>query len=159
MAFKKITDAHRKAITKHGGYSGGKEKYLHYIWRTMRDRCTNPTHAQYKYYGAKGITVCERWQEYENFVEDMGERPNKEYSLDRIDNRLGYFPSNCKWSTRSEQQKNKNTTRRYTNGSFTGTLVECAKHLGISKESAHWRYKNWATFSRGEAWQELQKNA
>jgi hypothetical protein len=145
------------ARTRHGGYLGGKEKAEHYIWRTMLARCNNPTAKNYEYYGAQGIKVCKRWCKYENFLVDMGERPSTDYSLDRIDNTKGYSKSNCRWATRSEQQKNKSSTRWYTDGEFTGTLVECATHIGISKELAFWRFKQWGSFEKGKSWQELQK--
>ena len=76
-------------------------------WRNMIDRCTNPNAWNYKYYGQRGITVCERWLEsFENFLADMGERP-KDLTLDRIDVEKGYEKTNCKWATWSEQQANK----------------------------------------------------
>jgi hypothetical protein len=95
--------------------------------------------------------------QYGNFIVDMGMRPSDAHSLDRIDNNQGYTPSNCRWATRSEQQKNKTTTRLYTNGEFTGTLLECATYLGISKELAYYHWKNNKTFERGVEWRELQK--
>ena len=134
----------------------GKEQPSHYIWRSMVARCTNPAQQSYKYYGARGITVCERWMQYENFLADMGE-PTKGMSLDRVDNDKGYAPDNCRWATASEQQKNKRTTRVYSNGAFVGTLVECARFIGISMALAHWRWKNKGTFEKGVVWQELQK--
>ena len=142
---------------KHGGYLGGKERPEHYIWRTMLARCLNPKARNYDIYGARGITVCARWLKYENFLADMGPRPSPDHSLDRKNVDGDYKPSNCRWATRSEQQKNKTSTRLYTNGDFTGTLVECANYLGISKALAHWRMKTWQTFERGAAWRELQK--
>lgn len=150
-------DAWMATRYKHGGYLGGKEKAEHYIWRTMVNRCNNPNDAAYKYYGAKGIKVCKRWHKYENFLVDMGERPSKDHSIDRKNVEGDYKPSNCRWATRSEQQKNKTTTRLYTDGKFVGTLVECAAKIGISKELAHWRMKTWKTFIKESSWQELQK--
>jgi hypothetical protein len=141
----------------HGAYLGGREKPEHAVWRTMISRCQNPKRSEFQYYGGRGISVCERWTLYENFIMDMGERPSPAHSLDRINNDGDYEPSNCRWATRSEQQKNKGTTRMYTNGRFTGTLSECAKYLGISKELAHWRWKTHNTFEKGLQWQELQK--
>lgn len=141
---------------KHGGYMDGREHPAHYTWRSMVARCTNPNHKAYNQYGGRGITVCERWMKYENFLKDMGVPPEK-MSLDRIDNNRGYEPTNCKWATKSEQQKNKTTTKLYTNGVFCGTLVECAKHLGLSKELAHWRMKTWRTFEKGVTWLERPK--
>jgi len=145
------------ARTTHGGYLGGKERPEHYTWRTMVARCTNPNQSAYEYYGARGIKVCKRWLKYENFLADMGKRPNAEYSLERVNTNLGYKPSNCRWATRSEQQKNKTSTRWYSNGVFTGTLVECAALVGVSKELAHWRWKQWGSFQKEVVWHELQR--
>ena len=136
------------ARVKHGGYLGGKEKPEHYVWRSMLARCSNPKSSGYAYYGGRGIKVCKRWQKYENFYADMGDRPSADHSLERNNSDADYKPSNCRWATRSEQQKNKTTTKWYTNGGFTGTLVECAKFLGISKELAHIRWKTWMDLRR-----------
>jgi hypothetical protein len=142
---------------KHGGYVGGKELPEHYTWRTMRDRCNNPNHKSYKAYGGRGITICERWLVYENFLADMGPRPSKQHSLDRIDNNKGYSPENCRWTDWATQQKNKSSTRIYTNGEFTGTLVECAEYLGMSKALAFYHWKQNKTFQKGVLWHELPK--
>lgn len=140
---------------KHGGYVGGKERVEHYTWRSMLQRCKNPAHKYYDRYGGRGITVCDRWMLYENFLADMG-TPPVGGTLDRIDNDKGYYPQNCRWATRSEQQKNKSSTRFYSDGVFSGTLVECARHIGISKALANWRMKWWGTFERGIEWREHQ---
>lgn len=145
------------ARVSHGGYLGGKERPEHYVWRTMIARCTNPNQKAYVYYGARGIKVCKRWLKYENFLIDMGLRPSPDHSLDRKNTDADYKPSNCKWSTRSEQQKNKTTTVKYSNGKFSGTLVECAKHVGISKSLALWRWKSWNTFEKDTKWRQLQR--
>ena len=87
-----------------------KSKKLYGTWSKMIDRCNNPNNNVYKYYGGRGIKVCDEWQEsFEKFVEDMGDKPHPSYSLDRIDNNLGYCVENCKWSSHSEQMIN----RRY----------------------------------------------
>ena len=72
-------------------------------WKSMHERCEDPRNASYKYYGARGITVCERWTDFEPFLEDMGERPEGDYSIDRIDAKGNYEPANCRWLTRAEQ--------------------------------------------------------
>ena len=82
---------------------------IHHSWYGMLQRCYNPKNISYKYYGGRGIKVCDRWRySFENFYLDMGERP-KDRSLDRINNNGNYEPKNCKWSTRKEQMNN---TRR-----------------------------------------------
>ena len=71
-------------------------------WSNMIDRCTNPSNKRYVDYQGRGITVCERWMTFANFLADMGERPDAT-SLDRIDNDAGYFKENCRWATALEQ--------------------------------------------------------
>jgi hypothetical protein len=146
------------ARVTHGGYLGGKERPEHYVWRTMRSRCHRSTDKNYPYYGARGIYVCRHWSKYENFLADMGHRPSPEHSLDRIDNNGPYSKQNCRWATRAEQQKNKTTTRYYTDGSFTGTLTECAARLDMSKELAFYRFKKHGTFEKGTVWLEVQNS-
>jgi hypothetical protein len=86
----------------------------------MKSRCENRNHRAFKNYGARGITVCDRWKEsFENFLSDMGRSPTG-LTLERIDNEKGYEPWNCKWATRSEQAKNIRTLLRNSNGQFTG---------------------------------------
>ncbi len=101
-----------EARAKLATYTGAKAaSYKHgwantptyWSWNAMKSRCTDPRNASYPTYGARGITVCERWAEFENFLADTGKRPSKEYSIDRIDPRGNYEPANCRWLTRAEQ--------------------------------------------------------
>ena len=80
------------------------------IWCTLRQRCQNPNNPNYRNYGGRGIKVCKRWNKFENFLADMGERP-KGRSIDRINNDGDYKPSNCRWATWSQQMKNRREWR------------------------------------------------
>lgn len=93
----------RKSSLTHGMF--GTPEYN--IWAQMIQRCINPKHPMWKYYGKRGIRVSNRWRKFENFFADMGYRPSAKLSLDRIDNDGNYERSNCRWATRSQQEKNK----------------------------------------------------
>jgi hypothetical protein len=72
-------------------------------WEAMKRRCLNPKSTQWKYYGGRSIAVCERWLVFDNFLADMGERPSKKHTLDRINNEGNYEPGNCEWSTHNHR--------------------------------------------------------
>ena len=105
----------------------------------MISRCTQPSSAGYAYYKKRGITVCQRWRKFENFLADMGERPVG-MTLDRWPNNDGnYEPGNCRWASRREQANNRITNRRFTYERKEYTLIELARVTGVSKELLHSR--------------------
>lgn len=93
----------KSSVTRHG-LSNTK---TYHSWENMIQRCTNQKNPGWSYYGARGISVCSRWMIFENFLEDMGERPSFELSIDRIDNDGNYEPGNCRWATDKEQSANR----------------------------------------------------
>lgn len=117
-------------LTKHGHNRRGKTTETYISWHGMIQRCANPTHKSYRRYGGSGITVCERWLKFPNFLKDMGERPN-EKSIDRINNKLGYCKENCQWSTRKEQQRNRRNNLYIIYNGEKRLLIEWAEETGI----------------------------
>jgi hypothetical protein len=108
----------------------GSRVYNIYVF--MKRRCYDPKNKNFADYGERGITVCPRWYEsFENFYEDMGDPPDK-YTIERIDNNLGYSPENCKWATRKEQGLNKRNNHYLTYKGETLTIGEWATKLGIN---------------------------
>lgn len=107
------------------------EKSLYWIWGAMVQRCTNPKSRQFRDYGGRGITVCAEWRTFEAFARDMGERPSADHSLDRIDNNAGYSPSNCRWSTRKENNSNRRNCIYVMDGEERVTLREYCRRHGL----------------------------
>ncbi len=108
---------------------------LYSVWMSMKGRCQNPNYRQWKDYGGRGISVCERWQsDFHAFVADMGPRPPG-YSLDRIDNDKGYSPENCRWASRKEQQKNTRLVRFVEIEGVRYKAVEIAQRAGLKTDT------------------------
>jgi hypothetical protein len=108
---------------------------IYRVWNNMRNRCLNPHNRGFWKYGARGVTVAERWASFENFLADMGERPSPKHSIDRIDNSRGYEPGNCRWLDMRGQQNNRTNNRRVTYLGETFTLAEWAQRTGLSNST------------------------
>ncbi len=108
-------------------------------WYHMLRRCYTKTCISYKNYGGKGITVCERWHNFDNFFEDMGKRPKKDMSVDRIDTFGNYSPENCKWATKLEQNRNKRKTIKVLLNGKTISLIEACSILNLNYSTIHSR--------------------
>lgn len=103
------------------------------VWNAMRERCTNPKLRSFKDYGARGITVCERWSSFENFYADMGPRPVPGMSLERMNNDGNYEPGNVRWATATEQARNRRSSVLVTFNGRTATIAEWADRTGLSQ--------------------------
>ena len=100
----------------------------------MLGRCCRPTHKSYSYYGARGIRVCQEWLSFENFLKDMGPRPSKNHTLERINNNGNYEKVNCAWATKLEQANNKRTSKIVTVNGVSKTMAEWGRYFGVSYE-------------------------
>ena len=110
---------------RHGLAARGAKKPAEYIvWQAMIGRCSNPKNKAFRYYGGRGIVVCDRWRhDFTAFLADMGQRPSPKHSIDRINNDGNYEPGNCRWATQSEQVRNSSRCRqaRHADPSAAGT--------------------------------------
>lgn len=114
---------------------------LHRIWGLVKNRCHNPNSPSFPSYGGRGIVMCDRWYySFETFVADMGPRPGVDYQLDRINNDGGYSPENCRWSTRSQQARNRRDTHLVTYNGHSATLAEWSEITGIKRSTLSMRF-------------------
>lgn len=109
-------------------------------WADMVQRCTNPKRKRYADYGGRGIQVCDRWRKFENFLADMGPRPEG-MELDRIENDGNYEPGNCRWSTPTTQSNNRRSNRLLSFNGETLTVADWARRTGISAPAIAKRLK------------------
>ena len=119
-------------------------KRLKSIYNGMRLRCYNENNVNYKYYGGKGVTICDEWLlSFENFFDwAINNGYNENLTIDRIDSEKEYSPDNCKWSTKKEQAYNRSMSVRLTLNGRTMYMTEWAEELEIDKKILSWRYNN-----------------
>ncbi len=145
LADKKKYDNHQ---TTHG-YSRTK---VYAKWAAMKSRCQNPKATLYPKYGGKGITVCDRWNTFENFLEDMGVPPDGKTSIDRIDPLKGYYKENCRWASLFEQgSEHKTNLRLYTMNGKTMNVRAWERYLGYNYQVLTMRMKRGLTFEEAVA--------
>lgn len=123
-----------KAHKKHGHSPSSGKSPEYSAWVSMIQRCNNPNSRAYKDYGARGIIVCDEWMSFDNFLRDMGCRPDS-MTLDRIDNNGNYEPSNCRWATRKQQMRNRRNNRILEYNGKKLTLTEWSEETGLTIET------------------------
>lgn len=137
------------AKIKHGGARRGKHSVEYSTWRAIKARCTNPNTKSYSNYGGRGIKMCGRWlNSFSNFLEDMGERPSKYHSIDRIENDGNYEPSNCRWATKKEQSRNTRVNTYLTFKGETKCLTDWAEEYGITPGALSQRLNKGASVEK-----------
>lgn len=136
----------------HGETRGRKLSREYGCYCHMRQRCLNPNRPDYRHYGARGIKICSQWLEsFEAFLADMGRCPPG-YTLERVDNSLGYCKENCKWASRSEQANNTRVVKRIEHAGVVRTVTEWARILGMNRGTLFSRFaRGWDT-QRALAW-------
>jgi hypothetical protein len=133
---------HTKRLTTHGHASAGvKRSGTYRSWAAMLSRCTDENSADYKRYGARGISVCQHWSKFESFLADMGEKPTG-CSIDRIDNDAGYSPSNCRWANKKQQARNTRNNTMITINGASRCISEWSEVSGIKSSSISYRLNN-----------------
>lgn len=120
---------------KHGMGSPKDRNPLYLKWCGMKRRCFNPNEKCYKNYGGRGITVCDKWLNFQGFLEDMGKDFKPGLSLERIDNNGNYSPENCKWVTMFEQGRNKRGVKFYNYKGGSYTIPDLERKFGFKKDT------------------------
>jgi hypothetical protein len=126
---------------RHGHKTRNGASLTYKTWRGMRERCNRPGHKDWPNYGGKGVTVCVRWDRFENFLADMGERPEADSTIDRIDYKAGYSPENCRWVHRSVQTAENNSRLKPVeiDGISYHSISAACRAFGISRTTVNMR--------------------
>jgi len=134
-----------KALVKSQTTHGLTHTREFHIWNNMLYRCNSVTSKDYHKYGGRGITVCERWSLFENFLEDMGKAPSEKHTLDRVDNYRGYEPDNCRWATAETQMNNRRDTKKFMLDGLLLSRAQIARRLGLKESDVYYRMKTGFT--------------
>lgn len=110
-------------------------------WTSMRERCRNPKHKGFKNYGGRGITICERWNEFKKFMLDMGRKPDPKFTIEREDVNGNYEPTNCRWLSRKDQGRNQRNSVFVTYNGKRMLLIDLVEELGLSRSVVYGRLK------------------
>ncbi len=126
----------RKELEFHGATAGKKQSRLYQVWAQMKLRCHNEKHPKYKNYGARGIHMCKAWREsfatfQADLMKEIGERPSKKHTLDRINNDKDYSPGNVRWSIPTQQNRNKRTNHLVFFKGAMRSLAEVSEMTGV----------------------------
>lgn len=122
-----------KQIASHGHTTNYSRSATYQSWQSMVSRCTQPSNPAFVHYQKRGITICEGWRKFDNFFQDMGERPEGT-TLDRIDNNGNYEPGNCRWATKQQQANNRFTNKRFELYGVGYTIAELSEKFGIPRD-------------------------
>lgn len=118
--------------TKHGFKTRANKHSIYDVWTNMRDRCNNPNNESYHRYGGRGIEVCERWNDFELFLKDMGNKPKPYFTIERKNNNGNYEPGNCKWGNDYEQANNRSNNLKAKVFNIDKTAAQITKISGLS---------------------------
>lgn len=138
---------YRDKISQESHTTHGKTNTPEYqVWLGIIKRTEDPTHQSWKNYGGRGLKMCDKWRNsFEAFLADVGLRPSKGHSLDRLNNSLGYFPENCAWKTSVQQARNRRNNHLITYKNETITLAEMTERLGFTKHMLRQRLNSGMT--------------
>lgn len=124
-------DRTASANMKHGESVRGARTTEYRSWKEMRQRCESSSNHAFKDYGGRGISVCDRWKDYGNFIADMGRKPSPAHSIERVDNEKGYGPNNCKWGTKTEQARNRRSNKMVDFNGESMSLAAAVERAGL----------------------------
>lgn len=140
LAWSTSLQVNMATLAKPREYHGMKHAPEYAIWSALKNRCLNPNDARWDSYGGRGITICQKWADsFRAFIGDLGSRPTKEHSVERIDNNKPYQPGNCRWATRKEQARNKRNNRMLTLAGTTQCVSAWAEETGINRKTILFR--------------------